>query len=67
MLESDQNQIINRDVTRADLPPGVFVRVHRGPGLLLETSVKRLSEEEVTLKNYLYEPLNGSGDVLRKL
>lgn len=36
MLKPDQSQIINRDVTRADLPPGVFVRVHRDPGLLLE-------------------------------
>ena len=36
VLESNQNQIINRDVARADLPSGVFVRVHRGPGLLLK-------------------------------
>ena len=31
VLQSDQNQIVNRNVTRADLPPGVFLRVHRSP------------------------------------
>jgi hypothetical protein len=49
MLESDQNQIINRDVAKADLPLGLFVGIHRSSRFLLD------------------EPLNGSGDVLRKL
>lgn len=35
MLESNQDEVVDRYVAGADLPPGIFVRVHRGPRLLL--------------------------------